>query len=234
MEYVLDWKKAMPGDWVLTDDDFVVELHKRKRYVKPKVIADHFTFTFCRKFVSYKREGGKLRGNPKLEYAPFRKMDSPSYTGQTAQSWQEQEARRTRTKRVVKLYAKLFVAAEGELTEEDWIVLGRAYRPDQQVPAATVKRLFKQERIIEMVAEELRKLLSGKGLTEDAVLDMYEGIRKRAAKLGQMGVAKSIVDVYRDMLAMKAERQKQEQIGFVGFAEIEKAAEANLLEAHDD
>lgn len=229
MEYTPDWKKASPGDWALTDDGYIVELHKRKRYVKPNRVADHFTFTFCRKFVSYKREGGKIMGAPTLEYEPFRAMKEGSYTGMIPQSWAEQEEKKTRTKRVVKLYARIFLAQEGELSEDDWEALGRVYRPDQKVPVATVRRLFKEERIIDMVAEELKKLLGGKGLTEEAVLDMYESIRKRATKLGQMGVAKSIVDTYRDMLAMKAE-QKRTEISWEGFAELEKAAETNLIE----
>ena len=53
----------------------------------------------------------------------------------------------------------------------DWKILGNIYRPDQQEPAITVRRLFKEEKVKTMVKEELKKVLTEKGISASYVLD---------------------------------------------------------------
>jgi hypothetical protein len=83
-----------------------------------------------------------LRWEPQKESGKF--FDTSS------KSWQEREAGKTRTRNVVTLYVQQMLA--GKL---DYEMLGRAYRPDQKIPAATARRLFRQDKIQEMVCQEL-------------------------------------------------------------------------------
>ena len=54
----------------------------------------------------------------------------------------------------------------------DWNLLGKAYRPDQKIPAVTVKRLFKQKRIQSMIDDKIQEYLNDRELNEGDVLDV--------------------------------------------------------------
>jgi hypothetical protein len=86
--------------------------------------------------------------NQNLEWGP--QKESGKFFDTSKKSWQEREAGKTRTRNVVTLYVQQMIA--GKL---DYEMLGRAYRPDQKIPAATARRLFRQDKIQEMVCQEL-------------------------------------------------------------------------------
>lgn len=93
---------------------------------------------------------------------------------------------------------------KGHLDDSDYHVLGLVYRPDQNQPALTVRRLLKQEKIKAMVREEMAKVLSQNGVTAERVIRNLERIRIKAVRSGKLGNALKVLDTYMKLLGMSA------------------------------
>lgn len=91
---------------------------------------------------------------------------------------------------------------KGRIDEPDYEMLGIVYRPDQQHPALTVKRLLKQERVKRMVREEMTNLLSRNGITAQRVIRNLERIREKALRTGRLGEALKVLNTYMRLLGM--------------------------------
>jgi hypothetical protein len=87
----------------------------------------------------------------------------------------------------------------------DWGILGKVYRPKQEIPEATVRRLFKQKRIKKMVKNELRRILSDQGITEETILDMYLDAFKVGKESNNASAMRSVAKDLADMAGMKAD-----------------------------
>jgi hypothetical protein len=203
-----EWVLAQAGDWVRTDDDWVTLCHKRTRAMRRKVMSDFYTFTFCRRVITIHRKTGEVKSQ-ELLFEPYRGRDKLDYTSmaQYPKTWVEAEAQRPRTRQAVKLYAALFIARNGHLEKEDWAIVGATFRKDQEIPAATFKRMLRQEKISQMVVEELRNILVGQDITEEKIINMYEEVRQKALTYKQLNVAKGVVDKYAEMMDMKPHRK---------------------------
>jgi hypothetical protein len=152
LEYV-HWKKAQKGDLAISDDNYVAECVQRKKYKD----AEQVTMPYGRMWISDKA---------KLLYEPHRNTGEYSQCGTL--TWEERESRTTRTKNAVKLYVQMMMQT-GKI---DWTVLGKAYRPDQFKPDATVKRLFKTEQVKGMVDKKIQEYLDERELNQGDVLDV--------------------------------------------------------------
>jgi len=73
-------------------------------------------------------------------------------------SWQDRESRKTRTKNLVNAYVGQALSSQGF----DYNKLGNIYRPDQQQPSVTVKRVLKQEFIRDMIEKKLKEIMEEK------------------------------------------------------------------------
>lgn len=212
------WREAQPKDWALTDDGYVVECLRACMYPgNGKTVTEEKVFSVTRLWVHPKT---------RLDYLPLKATGN--FTGKIKRSWQETEARRTRTRNTIAVYAQQILSGK-----VDYEQLGRVYRPDQQIPAATVRRLLKQTRIQAMVREELKKLLAAKGLDESYVLD----VMKRAVDIAEdlqdptnmLRGAKELAE----LLGMKEQRQVQAMFTVDATLERQLAAaeaETTLLE----
>ena len=118
-------------------------------------------------------------------------------------SWQERESKRNRTKNVVNAYVGQVL--EGQ--KVDWQQLGVMYRPDQKTPAATVRRLFKQEVIKDMVEEKLKEIMASKGIDKGFVLDtIMKAISIAEQKQDVSGMLRA-AENFVDMLEMKPNKK---------------------------
>ena len=82
-------------------------------------------------------------------------------------------------------------------------MIGKIYRPDQKCPEATVRRLFKKQRIVDMVEKKLKEILIDKGITQEQVLDLQlEAIDLARAK-GDVSNMLRVADNFMDLLSMK-------------------------------
>jgi len=118
-------------------------------------------------------------------------------------AWQEREATSKRTKNAVNAYVGQIV--EGK--KVDWNQVGKIYRPDEQNPSATVKRLFKQKVISNMVEEKLKEILSSRGVDKGYVLDtILKAISIAEDKQDVSNMLRG-VENFVDMLEMKPNKK---------------------------
>lgn len=189
------WKQAQTGDYALSDDGFVGKCIGRKDYTDKKGRVK----TFVR--LAY---GANWAGNTnKIQYLKNKEYGVYTQANPEANNWAVREANTTRAKNLVNAYV-------GQLTSTkkvDYNQLGMIYRPDQKEPAATVRRVLKQEVIKKMVEKKLREVLSEKGINNSSVLDtMLEGLDIARAKQDVTNMIK-ISDAFMELLEMKPNKK---------------------------
>ena len=189
------WKQSKTGEYALSDDGFVGKCIGRKDYTDKKGRVK----TFVR--LAY---GANWAGNTnKIQYLVNKEHGVYNQANPKASNWIVREANMTRTKNLVNAYV-------GQLTSTkkvDYNQLGMIYRPDQQQPAATVRRVLKQEIIKKMVEKKLREVLSEKGINNSSVLDtMLEGLDIARAKQDVTNMIK-ISDAFMELLEMKPNKK---------------------------
>lgn len=191
----IHWQQARKkGEWIHDDGGYVSQVldvmgpygpngKPKTRYVV--YLAYCRAFTPSKMLINYENYKGK-----------------GDYYSTMPEDWVGREMRNKRTKQAVALYASVMLE-KGRATEKDLEIIGRIYRPDQQEPKKTFKRLLKNHKIKTMVTEELKKLLSEHGITEGEVISNYQNIMEQAYNNRQFGVAKNINDTFAKMLNME-------------------------------
>ena len=183
------WKEAEPGDYGLTDDNYVAVCIGKKVYTDKQKRQ--------RAFVKLSCGVGWVSKNTQLLYEPNR--DFGLYSQVKPDYWVKKEIRSTRFKNAVVAYVEQLLSDTGV----NWDIIGNIYRPEQKIPAATVRRLFKQQEVRDVVEEKLKGILSEKGITQEKVLDLYEkGLLMAETKI-DIGNYIKIIDTYADLLEMK-------------------------------
>lgn len=153
------WQECANGDWGVSDDGYVAECLQRVEYTdKKKRTKTIVVYPFGRVFTG-----------PKAKLLYEIRRTSRNFYSLSNKPWVELEAKKTRTKNAVSLYVQMLLG--GRI---NWVKLGKAYRPDQLIPEATVRRLFKQDRIKKMVNDELKTILENLGITQEDVLKTYQ------------------------------------------------------------
>jgi hypothetical protein len=85
--------------------------------------------------------------------------------------------------------------------------LGNIYRPDQQEPSATVKRVLKQEFIRDMIEKKLKEIMEEKGISKSSVVDtMLEAIEIARHKQDVTNMLKAC-DYFMELLEMKPSKK---------------------------
>jgi hypothetical protein len=157
IEY-LGWrdKEVKPGDWVLTDDNYVGQVRDIRQYGnKQKQPKNFILTTFGCQWVA---PTNKLTWEDRRE--------TGDYFNPIPRDWIKKEIARARTKRTVQLYANMMLTGRIDLQ-----ILGKAYRPDSSDPIRTVKKLLKREQVKSMIDQELQRILEEKGITKQFVVE---------------------------------------------------------------
>jgi len=187
------WQEATKGDWAYTDDGYVAQCLERKTYTD----AHKRTKTLVKLTCGVQW----VQPNSKLLYEPNKAAGI--YSMVKPRSWQEREVKRQRTSNVVTAYVQQLVNGQ----KPDWPMLGNMYRPDQQIPEATVKRLFKQKVIKNMVEEKMKEVLASRGVSKGFVLDtMLKAIDIAESKQDVSNMLRA-AENFVDMLEMKPSRK---------------------------
>ena len=187
------WSKANPGEMALSDDGYVGECLFRKEH-KDKRNRVRIIIKTCYGVQWYP-------GSSKLLFEPNRAAHRYCYI--KPRNWAEQEMNKTRTKTTVMAYVTQLLSNN----QIDWDLLGRIYRPDQLIPRATVRRLFKEERIMEMVEEKLKEVLSKNGVNQDYVIKtVLEAIDIARGKGDVSGILRA-TENFMDLLEMKPSKK---------------------------
>tara|TARA_R100001082_G_scaffold85361_1_gene51932 strand:+ start:410 stop:1159 length:750 start_codon:yes stop_codon:yes gene_type:complete len=184
------WKECSEGDYGESDDGYIGECIKVSDYDKARFITMSYGVGF-------------VTDRSKIKFLKNHSMGI--YTMINPKHWIETEIRAKRFDRVLTAYMAQLMSPN----PIDWNVLGNIYRPDQEKPAVTVKKLFKQEKVQTMVKDELKKILSDKGISEsfvlDTILDAIE-VAKTKQDAGNMLKASSELS---DYLQMKPDKKIQ-------------------------
>ena len=185
----IHWKKAKEGDYAVTDDGFVGLCIGKKIYTDKNGRVKTF-IRLC--------HGANWAGNTnKIEYLVNKACGVYSQTN--PKSWQEREAKKTRTKNLVNAYVGQALSSSGF----DYDKLGKIYRPDQSSPSATIKRILKQEFIKNMIEKKLKEVMEEKGINKSSVVDtMLEAVEIARQKQDVTNMLKAC-DYFMELLEMK-------------------------------
>ena len=164
------WRKAKPGDWALTDDNFVMELIRAKTYSDDYGVSKQF-MTFS---------AGCTWDGPSndFEYLPRKKYKA--WDVSKPQSWDEKEAKKNRTKRTANLYAHQLLAGKVDLG-----MLGKLHNPNSKKPAFHMKQLLKTEGVRKLVSQEIDLLLEDMGITKKFAIQILAEAVEAARESGR-------------------------------------------------
>ncbi len=154
---------------------------------------------------------------------PFRSMEV------NKKRWIKYELGKTKTKLVIKAYVRQLVSG----SKIEWEKLAMMYRPDQQQPVWTLKRLLKQEETQRMVNEEIDKLLSDEGITAKFVIGERKELLKSAKEKGDITNANRILDSFEDKLDMKPKETKFQQTTVTNYKALLEDNPLKQLESGD-
>jgi hypothetical protein len=174
------------GQWGLSTDGMVVECLAIRKVGKGGLMYEFSA-------------GRVMRGSRVFEVMP--RVHLRDWWGLTPGWWVEREKTKERTKRVVQAYVTMMLGP-GKV---DWAKLGNIYRPDQQIPEATVRRLFKQKEIQSMVTDEMKDALKKAGISKDFVLEKIKRALEIAENKGDAGNMLRATENLSEMLEMRPE-----------------------------
>ena len=117
----------------------------------------------------------------------------------------EKELKTRRSQNVVSAYLTYVMAGKSP----DWDKLGQIYRPDQEKPAITVKRLLKTKGIKDMIEEKMKEILTDKGIDEGFVLDVIKDAIEVAKVKEDSGNMIRAAKELGDLLDMKPKTKTQ-------------------------
>jgi hypothetical protein len=161
IEYV-HWRKAKPGDWALTDDNFVMELMRAKTYTDEYGVSKQY-MTFS---------AGCTWDGPSVDFEYLPRKKYKAWDVSKPQTWDEKEAKKGRTKRTAQVYAHQLLAGKVDLG-----MLGKLHNPGSKKPAYHMKQLLKTEGVRKLVSKEIDVLLNDMGVTKQfAVQVLMEAV----------------------------------------------------------
>jgi hypothetical protein len=179
------WKDADVGEYGITDDEYVAICIGRKEYIDSQ--------KRCRAFIKLSCGVGWGTRLSKLLYEPNR--DFGLYSQVKPDYWVRKEIKSTRFKNAVTAYIGQLLSTNAI----DWTAIGNIYRPDQKVPEATVRRLFKQQEVREVIDDKLKQTLLDKGVNQELVLDLHleaiEIARKKTDPSNMLRATENLMDL---------------------------------------
>ena len=178
------WKEAGEGQWALSDDGFVSKVIKRKRYQTDNKI-DNVYLRFAWGYTFY---------NPKYKGKELKVKGRKSNTTMSGKRPIEVKAKQERMKNLAMVYAQTMNTNDtiervcGEVTSNQ----------DRRI-----KRYMRTEVFKGMVREELSKLLSDHGMTENYTLELLQKAIKKCEDKGDTTNLMRAVENLQDMHGMK-------------------------------
>lgn len=231
----VDWPFVDVGEWALSDDGYVLRCHDIYEMDREDGVSLQFKMTSGRPIAVLDEDMTTVRKSADYCFLEFMRTGGHQYS--RPQTWQEAEARKTRTVRACRMWASVFIIRQGPPKKEDWAKIGRVYRNDDTVtnPAATAKRLFNQPEIQRKAMNELAQTVLQAGEGPEDVIDKYNQLFEESVEgdTDDKKVALDVADRLRDMLAMNPERPQPDQAqgsAAAGLLEVveEKEAEAEI------
>jgi len=146
------WKDCKEGEWGISDDGYIAQCLAVKTYAS----GIEMTYPYGKQWVTK---------TSKLEFEPH--WESKNFNSVSTKSNMELELQKRRSKDVLDAYMTYIMAGK----TPDFDLLGQMYRPDQEKPAWTVKRLLKTKGMKQMIKDKMKEVLTERGIDEGYVLD---------------------------------------------------------------
>lgn len=208
IEFASDWREARQDGWARTTDGYVAQCIKRRDYQSRRGEARVvLRFSFCEAVLPYTRE---IRWEERRGTRNF---------GRKNVNWIQMEMSTKRFKRMVKAYVTMYL--NGKI---DFEMLGKLYRPDQKIPEATVKMLLRREEVKLKVTEELNAVLTGAGITDDALAKLWKDAADIATKSKDTRLMLALFAEMSEIRGWK-DRKKVVERAQIDFNEITRAIE---------
>lgn len=180
------WREAHAGDMALSDDGYVGVCISRHVYGQDTRQA----------FIST-CYGRAWRRDKNLSF--IERRDTRSFSESSARRWDERESKRMRTKLFVRALVDMYM----QYQRIDWRMLGEIYRPDLKKPEKYARKLANNSEVNKMIRVEIQKVLSARGIDEDAVIDLFNDAVEIAKENKQPAPIIRVAENYSDMLEMK-------------------------------
>ena len=182
---IVPWRKAIPGDWALSDDGYLGECIRdwRSRNNTRLITLTYGSDWDCSK-------------QPML-YEERAATKNWSYSNLTKRH--QREARRTRSRNAISAYVVMLLSGQ----KIDWATLGNIYRPDVALPITYVRREFKKRAFKEMIQQELEQVLLDRGSSPRRVIEMYNEAFDKAADKDKPGVMVDVADRFSELWSLK-------------------------------
>ena len=178
------WKDAREGEWALSDDGFVSKVIKRKSYKgTDKIDNVYLRFAWGYTFYNPRRGGGTLKVKGRK-----------SNTTMTGKRPIEVKAKQKKMQNLAMVYAQ---------TMDTDDTIARVCGDVSPNEDRRIKRYMRTEVFKGMVREELSKLLSEHGLTENYTLDLLEKTITMASNKGDVTNLMRAIENLQDMHGMK-------------------------------
>jgi len=178
------WRDAREGEWALSDDNFVSKVIKRKSYKgADKIDNVYLRFAWGYTFYNPGRRGKQLKVKGRK-----------SNTTMTGKRPIEVKAKQKRMQNLAMVYAQT-------MNTDDTIarVCGEVTANEDR----RIKRYMRTEVFKGMVREELAKLLSSHGMSEDYTLELLASTIKKAQDKGDVTNLMRAIENLQDMHGMK-------------------------------
>lgn len=161
------WREAKQGEMCLSDDGYVSIVRKRTTYKDTEARrVDEVKTPFAIVWCTYVKKRDTYLSLP-MEFE-VRRSKSGSYNWASADSYGEKFAKKQRIKRICRVFAHQILT-----NTVDFAYLGRMIDKYSNFPVLSAKRLFRQKEIMDIVDEDIKELLSRRGINEDYVIDLY-------------------------------------------------------------
>ena len=178
------WRDAGEGEWALSDDNFVSKVIKRKSYKgADKIDNVYLRFAWGYTFYNPRRRGKELKVKGRK-----------SNTTMSGKRPIEVKAKQKKMQNLAMVYAQT-------MNTEDTIarVCGEVTTNENR----RIKRYMRTEVFKGMVRDELTKLLSEHGMSEDYTLDLLSSTIKKAQDKGDVTNLMRAIENLQDMHGMK-------------------------------
>ena len=200
---LVSWKVGLEGDWVLTDDDHVVQILKRANYGDMEVVrCITGTYNVDRDIKMTSEIPDNIYSFSKDDnYERFLKKKNPS------------------TKEF--LFAKYI--AKGEDTVESYL---KAYKTNNRDYAnRRANELLRSERVRNMVSEEIKQILDGEGVTPNYIIQTFKQVVDLAER--DTDKLRSLESLAKIAGLFETEKKREELTVFAGFTEEQMKAIGN-------
>lgn len=204
---IVPWRISQAGDWALSDDGYVGEC---LRVFHSNAATQLITLSY-----------GQSWSVTKAPMLYEERAGERNWAVGDRKSRGKSEARRTRTKNAISAYVTMLLSGD----KVDWDVLGNIYRPDRPIPSATVRIDFKKQAFVDMIQQELEKVLLAKGSSPSDTIEKYQEAYDVARANKKPGVMVDVADRFSDFWNLKSALQPNGELPASDFRVLEEVEE---------